>query len=165
MSLYLYQNEQQTGPFSEEQISQMLRAAIVSPDTLGWKEGMSGWKPLSTIVSLPNPGLPPTPSASKSPLGLISLAVSLVTVVGWVVLLVVAGIAHNAGTATQTFNIIVGFFLLGGIFINFAALVLGLIGSFKRGSNTLAIIGASLNGFQIVALIALVCIGLAAKHA
>jgi hypothetical protein len=165
MSLYLYQNNQQTGPFTEDQISQMLRTGIVLPDTLGWKEGMSGWEPLSAFVSLVNTGLPPTPPVRKSPLGLISFIFSLISVVGWLILLVIAGMAHNAGTATETFNMIVGFFFLGGVCLNFVALVLGIIGAFKSSANTLAIIGASLNGFQIVALIVLMIIGLAMKQA
>jgi len=102
MSLYLYQNEQQTGPFTEEQVSQMLQAGIV---------------------------------------------------------------AHNNGSATQTFNMIVGFLFMGGIALNFLAMVLGVIGAFKSKANTLAIIGACLNGFALLALIALMVIGLAAARA
>jgi hypothetical protein len=164
MSLYLYQNDQRTGPFTEEQISQMLRVGIVSPDTLGWKEGMPDWKSLSTFISLPNTGFPPAPQAGKSPLGLISLIFGLVGMAGWLVLLVVAGVAHNAGTVTPTFNIIVGCLFFGGLSLNFTAMVLGVIGAFKSKANTLAIIGASLNGFQIIGLIVLVFIGLAVKH-
>jgi hypothetical protein len=165
MSLYLYQNNQQTGPFTEDQIGQMLRTGIISPDTLGWKEGMSDWEPLSGFTSLANTGLPPTPPVRKSPLSLISFIFSLISLVGWLILLVTAGIAHNAGTATPAFNMIVGFLFLGGVCLNFTALVLGLIGAFKSRANTLAIIGASLNGFQILALIALIIIGLTVKHA
>jgi hypothetical protein len=164
MSLYLYQNNQQTGPFTEEQISQMLKAGIVSVDTLAWKQGMAGWERLSTIAPLANPGIPPVPTVSRSPLGVISFIVSLITLAAWLVLLVVAGMAHNAGTATNTFNVIVGVLFLGGICLNFIALVLGVIGAFKSRANTLAIIGASLNAFQILALIALMCLGLAIKN-
>jgi len=164
MSLYLYQNDQRTGPFSEDQVSQMLRAGIISPETLGWKEGLAGWERISALVSTANTTIPPAPAVRKSPLGLISFVCSLVTMVGWAVLLAVAGIAHNNGTATESFNVIVGLFLMGGIVINFIALVLGFIGIFQGRPNTLAILGASLNGFLILALIGLVCLGLAMKN-
>jgi GYF domain 2 len=165
MSLYLYQNEQRTGPFSEEQVRQMLQAGTVSPDTLAWKEGIADWSPLGTFLSPSGLAIPPAPRPRTSILGLISFVFSLVALVVWAVLLIAAGLAHNAGTATKTFNMIVGFIFMLGIFLNFAAMVLGIIGSFKSRANTLAIIGASLNGFQLVGLVLLICIGLAAKHA
>jgi hypothetical protein len=168
MSLYLYQNDQQTGPFSEEQINQMLQAGIVAPDTLGWKEGMSTWSPLSSLRSLPSPRTspPPPPSGGKrSPLGIISFVFGIISLVLWAVLLVVAGLAHNSGTVTSTFNIIVGFISMGGICLNFMAMVLGVIGAFKSKANTLAIIGACLNGFILVALVGLIILGLAMKSA
>jgi len=167
MSLYLYQNEQQTGPFTEEQVSQMLQAGIVAPDTLGWKEGMETWIPLSTLRPAPSPEAapPPPPKKSSSPLGIISFGYSLFSLVGWAILLIVAGVAHNNGSATQTFNMIVGFLFMGGIALNFLAMVLGVIGAFKSKANTLAIIGACLNGFALLALIALMVIGLAAARA
>jgi hypothetical protein len=58
MSLYLYQNNQQTGPFTEEQITQMIQSGQVSRDTMGWKQGMTAWQPISTLVPVPPGGLP-----------------------------------------------------------------------------------------------------------
>jgi hypothetical protein len=172
MSIYLLQNEQQTGPFTDDQIQQMLRSAAVPASTLGWKEGMAGWEPLSSFVvapspvsSLPSHANPPLPTRRSSPLGLISFIISLVSVPIWLILLVVAGMAHNAGTATPVFNMIVGFTSIGGIFVNFAAGIIGLVAAFKNRPNTLAIIGACLNVFIVIGLIALICLGLAMQHA
>lgn len=168
MSLYLYQNNQQTGPFSEEQVRQMFQAGIVTAATLGWKEGLVDWSPVSSLLpplSPENASPPPPPKPQRSPLGIISFAFSLVSVVCWIILLGMAGIAHNNGTATRTFNMIIGFFFMAGVGLNFVAMVFGIIGAFKGKANTLAIVGACLNGFVIVALVALVIIGLVAKGA
>ena len=166
MSLYLYQNDQQTGPFTGEQIQAMLRAGTITRDTLGWKEGLTTWSPLSGLLpasGMETPLPPPPPKSGSSMLGVTSFIVGLVTVVLWAVLFVVAGIAHNAGAATQSFNVIVGFIFMAGSLLNFMAMVLGAIGAFKSKANTLAIIGACLNGFLLLAVFGLVILGLAAK--
>ncbi len=166
MSIYLYANETQTGPFSEEQLQQLLLAGTVSGETMGWKEGMAGWEKLSTFVAIPAArALPPPPPAPRdsSLMGIISLSFGLLSLVGWVVLLVVAGFAQREGRATPTFNMIVGLFLMGGMLLNFLALVVGVVGAFKSRANTLAILGAALNAFWIVGIVALVIIGLVMK--
>jgi hypothetical protein len=40
---------QQQGPFSEEQLNQMIAAGSVTLDTQVWKEGQAGWEPLAQI--------------------------------------------------------------------------------------------------------------------
>lgn len=163
MSLYLYQNDQQAGPFTDEQIAQMIQSGLVAGTTLCWKEGMAGWKPLSTQLPTTNIPLPPAPPAAKSRLGLISLIIGCVALIGWVVLLVVAGIAQNNGSATKGFNIIIGLFFFLGLFVNCIAIVVAIIGAFKSKDKTLAIIGACMNVLQIVGLIGLMLLGLAAR--
>lgn len=146
----------------------MLQAGTITRNTLGWKEGLPTWSPLSTLLpAAPAQEIapPPPPKPRSSPLGIISFAFSLVSLVGWIILLIVAGIAHNNGTATNSFNIIVGVFFMAGVALNFMAMVLGVIGAFKSKANTLAIIGACLNGFVLIALVGLVILGLAAKNA
>ena len=170
MSIYLLQNEQQTGPFTEDQVQHMLQTAAVPGSTLGWKEGMAGWEPVSTFVATATAAgaaheSPPLPPRRNSPLGLISFIVSLVSVPIWLVLLAIAGIAHNAGNISPGFNVIVGLGVIGGCFVNFAALIVGLVAAFKSRPNTLAIIGACLNAFILIGLVGLVCLGLAVRHA
>jgi hypothetical protein len=126
---------------------------------------MPTWVPLSSLLT-PSSSLnlpPPTPPAKGSPLGIISFAYGLVSLAGWGVLLLVAGLAHNNGTATESFNMSIGFIFMAGFALNFIAMVLGGIGIFKSKANTLSIIGAFLNGFALVGLVALIVIGLAAK--
>jgi hypothetical protein len=166
MSLYLYQNDQQTGPFTGEQIQEMLRAGTVTRDTLGWKEGLADWSPLSSLLpalemAIPLPPPPPKPRSSR--LGIISFIIALVSMGLWAALFLAAGIAHNNGSATQTFDVIIGFILMAGVAVNFMAMVLGAIGIFKSKANTLAIIGTCMNGFLLLAVIGLVIIGLMAK--
>lgn len=165
MSLYIYQNDQQTGPFSEEQIQQMIQRGAITLETLAWKEGMATWVPLSTLrgPAIPVATPPPPPKAASSMLGVISFAWSLISGVLWIVLLAMAGLAHNNGTATQGFNIVVGLFFMGGVALNFGALVIGVIGAFKSRANTLAIVGACLNGFELLSLVGLICLGLAMR--
>jgi hypothetical protein len=175
MSIYLLQNEQQTGPFTDDQIQQMLRSATVPASTLGWKEGMAGWEPLSSFVTIPSPaspsfappspGTPLPPARRSSPLGLISFIVSLVTAPIWFILLAEAGMAHNAGTVTPTFNMIVGFLFIGGLFVNLAAIIVGVVAAFIYRPNTMAILGACLSALILIGLVALICLGLAMKHA
>jgi len=167
MSLFLYQNNNQTGPFTDEQINQMVLSHQITPNTLAWKEGMKDWAPVSTLVNAPGlatpPPPPPRPAAPKSALGITSFVISLVTGVGWVILLAIAGLAHNAGTPSETFNVIVGLFFMGGVCVNVMATIFGIIALFKNGANTFSIIGVCLNAFQILALIFLIIVGLAAK--
>jgi hypothetical protein len=169
MSIYLLQNQQQTGPYTEDQVRHLLQTAMVTGATLGWKEGMPGWSPISAILpaSAPAsaPAPPPPPMRPKSPLGLASFVVSLVTAPLWLLLFVVSGALHNAGHASPGFNMIVGFLAIAGLFVNFVALVIGLVAAFKSRPNTLAIIGACLNGFMLIGVLGLIALGIAMLHA
>ena len=169
MNIYLHQDDKQTGPFTEQQIRQMLQTAAIRVDTLGWKEGMAAWEPLSSLgfqaPALVVSSVPSTvPASKRSALGLISFIISLVSLVGWAILLTVAGMAANAGTATNSFHIVVGLFVLLGLTLNFAGMILGVVGAFKSRANIFAILGACLNAFIMMALVALVIIGLTVKH-
>lgn len=57
-SYYIYVDEnQQAGPYHEEQLREMLAAGQVTGEHYVWKEGTSDWVPLST-VPLARPGAP-----------------------------------------------------------------------------------------------------------
>jgi len=49
------ENGRQLGPVSEEQLLQLTRTGVVTPDTLIWRAGMPEWKPFREA----GPGLPP----------------------------------------------------------------------------------------------------------
>jgi hypothetical protein len=55
---YLLLNEQQTGPYTLEQLRSMWASGAVTLNTLFWQEGMAEWKPLRNIVALLQPRTP-----------------------------------------------------------------------------------------------------------
>ena len=75
MELFVARNGQQTGPYEEARVRDMLARGEVAPGDLAWHSGLSGWQPLSTLFpetqqrSAPPAPLPPPafPSAPSSP--------------------------------------------------------------------------------------------------
>lgn len=51
--IYIVQNNEQSGPYSEEEIRQKLIGGAVSSDDLAWKQGLSDWQPLSSFFNIP----------------------------------------------------------------------------------------------------------------
>lgn len=79
--IHIYHNNQQEGPYSLAQLYDMIGKGTVTPVTLAWKEGMSDWAPLNSIISFPHtkpaeapPALPPIiahhPSLASAPVAL-----------------------------------------------------------------------------------------------
>ncbi len=52
-NLFLLQNEEQTGPFPQETIRQMLQLGSVSPGDFAWAEGMDDWVTLESLFGQP----------------------------------------------------------------------------------------------------------------
>lgn len=52
MQLHIAKNGQHTGPYSEEQVREMLESGAASPTDLAWHEGLAGWMPLESVLSL-----------------------------------------------------------------------------------------------------------------
>jgi len=50
MQLYLYQNDQQVGPYTESQIKEMVAAGSIQETDICWHEGLSDWQPLNAAV-------------------------------------------------------------------------------------------------------------------
>ena len=50
MQIYLYQNEQQAGPYSEEDIRGLVTSGAIAETDLGWHEGMAQWQPINTFL-------------------------------------------------------------------------------------------------------------------
>ncbi|WP_109126232.1 RDD family protein [Dyella sp. C11] len=79
MEVWIGRDGERHGPYKEVDVRQWLRSGQVSPDDLGWHEGMTDWAPLSTLfpderaeasVAPPAPPVPPytpaTPYASNA---------------------------------------------------------------------------------------------------
>jgi len=62
MELYLNQNGQQVGPYTEDQISAMIHSGALTRDDIVWHEGLSEWQPLHAVFDLPSPVAPPAPA-------------------------------------------------------------------------------------------------------
>jgi hypothetical protein len=59
MQLYIYKNNQQTGPFDEESVLGQLRSGSLSPDDLGIRQGEANWQRLGDIFAgrIPEPAV------------------------------------------------------------------------------------------------------------
>nr|WP_199044876.1 RDD family protein [Dyella sp. ASV24] len=74
MEVWIGRDGERHGPYKEVDVRQWLRSGQVSPDDLGWYEGMADWAPLSTLFpderSAEPPafsGTPPVPPAYAAP--------------------------------------------------------------------------------------------------
>ena len=72
MNWYYESGGQQQGPVTETDLDRLLSEGKINPDTLIWREGMSGWTPLRTArpsaaPSVPSSPVPPAPGLSLEP--------------------------------------------------------------------------------------------------
>ena len=71
MSLYVYRNNEQLGPYPDEQVASGLRDGSFFPNDLGCREGMTEWQTLSILFPLDVPAsyaaLQPTGPAVRYP--------------------------------------------------------------------------------------------------
>jgi uncharacterized RDD family membrane protein YckC len=67
MEVWIGRDGERHGPYKEVDVRQWLRSGQVSPDDLGWYEGMADWAPLSTLFpderSAEAPAFSPVPPA------------------------------------------------------------------------------------------------------
>jgi len=66
MQIHVAKSGQQSGPYTLEQVQNMVRSGLLSAADLGWHEGMAEWAPLHTIAGL---GVPPPTGVAASPMG------------------------------------------------------------------------------------------------
>lgn len=74
MQIYLARNNQQAGPYSVEQLNQMLASQQVLLTDLAWHQGMTEWKALGELTQgqmyyQPAGYVAPTPSVDNAPFG------------------------------------------------------------------------------------------------
>jgi len=60
MEVWIGRNGERHGPYQEEQVREWLRSGQVSPDDLGWRDGLADWQPLSVLFPLDKPTPPPS---------------------------------------------------------------------------------------------------------
>lgn len=74
MEVWIGRDGERHGPYKEVDVRQWLRSGQVSPDDLGWYEGMTDWAPLSTLfpedvtpqeaAAPAGPSIPPLPRSA-----------------------------------------------------------------------------------------------------
>jgi hypothetical protein len=101
MQIYLYQNVQTVGPYTDQQLRTMVASGAIKPTDLAWHEGLSAWQSLNTILpftptfpvpSVNAPKPPPGPKKKRSSCG--GCLVLCAIVAGAVAL--IGGIAQNS---------------------------------------------------------------------
>lgn len=121
---------------------------------------------LSAIV----PGAPQMPEnlaprkVRKWDNGIASFVLGMIGFVYWLALVVIAGLLPNNTSDSSPGNIGIGLFALLGICGNIVSAILAIVA--LAGSNTrrvFAVIGLTLNVFQIIAIIAIIVIGVNMK--
>ena len=68
MEVWIGRDGERHGPYSEADVREWLRTGKVSPDDLGWYQGMADWKPLSALFPEEPPALDRVYSPPKAPL-------------------------------------------------------------------------------------------------
>ena len=86
MQIHLFRNEKQEGPYSEEQVRDMVNSGALSQTVTAWHDGVEEWQPLDKLISFA-PGAaivvpPPLAPAAPAPLAPASLAPAIGGI-GW----------------------------------------------------------------------------------
>jgi uncharacterized RDD family membrane protein YckC len=102
MQIHVAKAGQQSGPYTVEQVRDMVRSGLVSAADLGWHEGMAEWAPLHTIAGL---GVPPPTEGTQNVLGAGGPPADRIkrlvaTVLDGVILGITAGLAFGMGFFT-----------------------------------------------------------------
>jgi hypothetical protein len=167
--IYVAIDDNQQGPFKDEEIQQMLAAGRINSRSLGWKEGMGDWAPLKTWYAPaqataeppPMPGEPPM--VAGAPLdrkGEIAFYVGVGGIMAWIVLLMTIGVLSKSGHESEGVMVFFGLLVFAMIGVNLVGVVLGTIaimGTSARSQR--AVIGLVLSALQIAGIIAIMALG------
>jgi uncharacterized RDD family membrane protein YckC len=61
MEVWIGRHGERHGPYQEEQVKEWLRSGQLSPDDLGWYDGLADWRPLSMLFPQDKPAPSPNP--------------------------------------------------------------------------------------------------------
>jgi uncharacterized RDD family membrane protein YckC len=90
MNFFLWIDEAQVGPYPWEQIKALLAEKSVTPETLFWKEGMTDWLPLSTLLGPESTAVIPPEEEARIFCGFWRRAGALV--IDWIILCIAGNI-------------------------------------------------------------------------
>jgi hypothetical protein len=65
MIIYIVKNGARQGPYSIEQVVELIRKGKYSMSDLTWREGMTGWQPIHSLADIVEAVLPPYPTPLK----------------------------------------------------------------------------------------------------
>lgn len=66
MTIHISRNGQRLGPYTEQQLAEVVKNGQISLDDTAWKEGMADWQPLRTIYTPPVGAPTPPPDFHAS---------------------------------------------------------------------------------------------------
>jgi len=167
MNIYLANDNKKEGPFTLDQIKEMVQQGKASASTLAWHDGITEWTPLGALLNTEinfTQTPPPLPQQEqKNPgLGLASFWIAIFGIPFWITLLTLAAVAHNAGEGEESGAMIaLGLILFAGVGLNALGLILGGIAATAKDAKlVLTLIGTALNLCQIVGIIGIIILGL-----
>ena len=178
LKIYIAAENTTEGPFSLDEIQSGILQGKISAMTLAWYTGVSGWIPLGSLlkdkVTFPPlapsfqfpPDMPTQSAPMKTPgIGLASFWMALLGVPFWFILLMIAGVAHNAGAGTESpVMIFTGLAMFAGFGVNALGVILGGIAANQKDvKQTLSWLGTGLNLCEILGMIGLMILGLMMK--
>jgi len=151
--IYVAKDRQQRGPFSLDEVIAMSAQGRISGSDLAWYEGAAEWVPLRKVLRR-IPGAHPRPFTAgwlKSGSGYVGFVLGLVALPMWILIFVVAGMAHTQEVkGNGSMMIGVGLDGMVLIVINAVGAVLGCMGLVKRDERRAATItGLVLNMMQL----------------
>jgi len=167
MTVFVARDGQQLGPYTIEQLRQMVSQGQFIDTDLAWYEGAPDWMPLAQVLqTLPSAAAAAVPMKHPG-LGIASFVIGIVSAPLWLVLFVVSALS-GAGQADPVdvnkpspFLVLVGLFFCGGFAVNVLGAILGIAGVQRPNAKKgLSIAGIVLNGVQLAGLIGLIVLGL-----
>ena len=64
MNIFIAKNDARNGPYTSEQVVDMVRKGEFQMSDLAWSEGMAEWRPIHSIAGIVEAVLPPLPSTT-----------------------------------------------------------------------------------------------------
>jgi hypothetical protein len=160
MEIFVTKNEQKLGPYSPLELRSRIDSGQFTESDFGWHNGLSGWLPLSQILT----GQNAVPQKSSG-LAKASFIISIISAVAWIIILVAAGIGANAGYGDKSpLMMLVGLALFANLAVNLVGTILGIVALTRPLSNKwMAVTGVSVNVAAILAVVGLVILGLSMR--
>ncbi|MDB6063812.1 MAG: hypothetical protein JWR26_20 [Pedosphaera sp.] len=167
MEIFVTKNQQQQGPYAADEVRARIVSGQLSESDLGWHKGLPGWVPLAQLLAsgaVGPVGTPPIPLKSSG-FAKASFIIGMVGTAGWLVFLGAAAVLAKGGANEKSpLLIIVGLCTIGGMGLNLAGVIFGIIALRQRISNRwMAITGVIANGVELLGVLSLMALGLAMK--